>query len=72
MGIRFIDSILVLLTAALVVFGAYLIGHALSSDHAAWAWISAAVLIPAGAGLGWFTGRRFRGYAQEKGEALHD
>lgn len=68
MGIRFLDSILALLTACMVVFSAYLIGHALSNDHATWAWIGAAALILGGTLLGWFTARRIRGYAERRGE----
>lgn len=68
MGIHFLDSILALLTAAAVVFSAYLVGHALSSDHAGWAWITAAGLVAGGLALGWVTARRIRGYAQGRGE----
>lgn len=71
MGMRFLDSILSLLTAAAVVFSAYLVGHALSNG-ASWAWIGAAVLLVAGVILGWFTTRRVRGYAASRGEPLHD
>lgn len=71
MGIRFLDSILVLVAASLIVFPVYLVGHALSNDHATWAWIAAPLLLAAGAGLGWLTGRRLRSYAQERGERLH-
>lgn len=70
MGIRFLDSILALVTTCMVVFSAYLIGHALSADHAAWAWISAAGLIVGGLVLGWFTTRRIRDYAERRGEEL--
>ncbi len=65
MGIRFLDSILVLLTATSVVFSAYAIGYALSSEHSGPAWIAAAVLIAVGVLLGWFTTRRIRGYAEK-------
>ncbi len=71
MGLRFLDSLLALLSASLVVFAAYFIGHALSNDHAAWAWIAAPIMILAGAGLAWVTARRIRGYAQHRGEHLH-
>ena len=63
MGIRFVDSILSLLTSLAVIFSAYFVGHALSSEHAAWAWITAAVLAVLGAGLGFVTIRRIRGFA---------
>lgn len=68
MGIRFLDSILALVTTSMIVFSAYLIGHALSTDHAAWAWMSAAVLLLAAALLGWFTSRRVAAYARDHGE----
>ncbi len=67
MGIRFLDSILVLFTAAAVVFSAYAIGFALSSEHPGPAWIAAAVLIGVGVILGWFTTRRIRDYAEKHG-----
>lgn len=63
MGLRFIDSILTLLAVSCVVFSSYFFGHALSSDHAAWAWITFAVLLLVGAALGLFTARRIRDYA---------
>lgn len=72
MGIRFLDSILALVTTCLVVFSAYLIGYALSSDHAAWAWISAPIMMAGALLLGWFTSRRIRNDAQERGQPLHD
>jgi hypothetical protein len=71
MGIRFLDSILALITAAAIVFAAYLVGHALSSDHAGWAWITAAGLLAAAAALGFLTTRRIRSYAEQRGENLH-
>ena len=71
MGIRFLDSILALVAASMVVFAAYLIGHALSNDHATWAWITAPILIVVGAGLSWFTARRFRSYGRSRGDTLH-
>lgn len=71
MGIRFIDSILALVATAAFVFSAYLVGHALSSEHAGWAWASAPVFLLAGAGLGWLTARRIRTYARGRGERLH-
>lgn len=70
MGLRFLDSILALVATAAVVFSAYLIGHALSSDHAAWAWVTAAGLIVGGVALGAFTARRIRTFAEERGEEL--
>lgn len=70
MGIRFLDSLLALVAAAAVVFSAYLIGHALSSDHAGWAWITAAGLIAGGLLVGAFTARRIRSYAEARGEEL--
>ena len=63
MGIRFVDSILSLLTSLAVVFSAYFVGHALSSDHAGWAWITSGVLALLGAGLGFLTVRRIRDFA---------
>lgn len=71
MGIRFLDSILMLLTASAGVGAAYFAGHALSLDHdAGWAWLTAAGLVVAAVFLGAITSRRVRGYAQKKGEDL--
>ena len=70
MGIRFIDSILSLLAAACVVFSAYFAGHALSIDHSAWAWITAAVLLVLGIALVFLATRRIRDYAAH--HAPHD
>jgi uncharacterized membrane protein len=67
MGIRLLDSILVFLTATAVVFSAYAIGYALSSEHPGTAWIAAAVLIALGVLLGWLTTRRIRHYAEQHG-----
>lgn len=67
MGIRFLDSLLALLAATAVVFAAYLVGYALSGDHAGWAWITAAALLVAGAGLGLLTTRRIRSYTRQRG-----
>jgi hypothetical protein len=53
------------------VFAAYFVGHALSNDHATWAWIAAPIMILAGAALAWLTARRVRGHAERKGERLH-
>lgn len=71
MGIRFVDSILMLLTAAAGVAAAYFAGHALSVEQGSWAWITAAGLVVAAVFLGAVTSRRIRGYAREKGEELH-
>lgn len=71
MGIRFLDSILMLLTAAAGVAAAYFAGHALSVDHGGWAWITAAALVVVAVFLGALTSRRVRGYAREKGESLN-
>lgn len=71
MGIRFADSILMLLTAAAGVGAAYFAGHALSVDHAGSAWITAAALVVVALFLGAITSRRVRGYARERGENLH-
>ncbi|HSH46930.1 MAG TPA: hypothetical protein VK966_13880 [Longimicrobiales bacterium] len=62
MGIRFSDSILSLIAACCGVFSAYFVGHALSSEHGGWAWITAAVLLALAAALGVITTRRFRSY----------
>lgn len=70
MGMRFLDSILSLLTAFAVVFSAYLVGHALSAGTS-WAWIGAAVLLVAGLVLGWVTTRRVRAYAANRDGPLH-
>ena len=67
MGIRFLDSILVLVAAAAGVFTAYLIGHALSA-HASWAWVGAAVSFGVAVVLGLVASRRIRGYARRQGE----
>ena len=71
MGIRFLDSILMLLTAAAGVGAAYFAGHALSIDHGGWAWITAAALVVVAVFLGAITSRRVRGYARDKGEELN-
>ncbi|MFO7894327.1 MAG: hypothetical protein R6U63_11375 [Longimicrobiales bacterium] len=71
MGIRFLDSILMLLTAAAGVGAAYFAGHALSIDHAGWAWITAGGLVVIALFLGAVTSRRVRGYARDKGEELN-
>jgi membrane protein implicated in regulation of membrane protease activity len=66
MGIRFLDSILMLLAAAAFVFAAYLVGHALSAEHAGWAWVSAGVTLAASLLLTAFLARRLRGYARRR------
>lgn len=71
MGIRFLDSILMLLTAAAGVGAAYFAGHALSIDQAGWAWITAGALVVIALFLGAVTSRRVRGYARDKGEELN-
>lgn len=71
MGIRFFDSILMLLTAASGVGAAYFAGHALSVEHGGWAWITAGVLVVVAVFLGALASRRIRGYAREKGEELN-
>ena len=72
MSIRFLDSILMLLTASAGVGAAYFAGHALSLDHdAGWAWLTAAGLVVAAVFLGAITSRRVRGYAREQGEDLN-
>lgn len=71
MAIRFVDSILSLLTALAVVLSSYFVGHALSSEHAAWAWITAAVLAVLGAGLGFLTIRRVRDFAARRDRHAH-
>lgn len=71
MGIRFLDSILVLVTASCAVFSAYFVGHALSSDHAGWAWITAAVLIVLAGAIGAFTVRRIRSFAEQYRPPAH-
>lgn len=71
MGMRFLDSILSLLTAFAVVFSAYLVGHALSAGTS-WAWIGAAILLVSGLVLGWVTARRVRAYAANRDEPLHE
>lgn len=69
MGIRFTDSILILLAATSGVLSAYFVGHALVGHDAGWAWITAAVLLLVGAGLGAFSIRRLRDYAAARGES---
>lgn len=62
MGIRFLDSLLMLIAASVGVFAAYLVGHAISNTHAAWAWIGAAACLVLAAGLGWVLVRRLRSH----------
>lgn len=64
MGIRFIDSILSFLAVCCVVFSAYFIGHALSSEHGGWAWMTAAILAVLGAALVFLAVRRIRDYGR--------
>ena len=71
MGIRFIDSILSLLAVCCVVFSAYFAGHALSSEHGGWAWITAAVLVVLGVALVFLTVRRIRDYAARHPHTPH-
>jgi uncharacterized membrane protein (DUF441 family) len=66
MGIRFVDSILALLTAVCGVLVAYFVGHGLS-EMTAWPWITAAVLLVAAFLLGVVTVRRVREYARQTG-----
>jgi uncharacterized membrane protein (DUF441 family) len=68
MGIRFVDSILALLTAVCGVLVAYFVGHGLS-EMTAWPWITAGVLLLAAVLLGAVTIRRVRDYAAERGPA---
>jgi hypothetical protein len=65
MGIRFLDSILILLTAACGVFTAYFVGHGLS-NMTAWPWITAAVLLALAFGLGALTVRRIRSHPDQR------
>lgn len=71
MGIRLIDSILMLVTAAAGIGAAYFAGHALSIEDGVWAWITAGALVVTAVFLGAITSRRVRGYAREKGEELN-
>lgn len=70
MGIRFLDSILMLLTATSGVGAAYFAGHALSIEHGRWAWITAGALVVVAVLIGALTSRRVRGYARTRGEDL--
>lgn len=70
MGIRFLDSILVLVAAAAGVFTAYLIGHGLSS-HAGWAWPAAGASLAVACLLGFLASRRIRRFASDRGEELN-
>jgi uncharacterized membrane protein (DUF441 family) len=69
MGIRFVDSILALLTAVCGVLVAYFVGHGLS-EMTAWPWIAAALLLVAAFILGAVTIRRVRDHAT--GARRHD
>jgi uncharacterized membrane protein (DUF441 family) len=66
MGIRFVDSILALLTAVCGVLVAYFVGHGLS-EMTTWPWVTAAVLLVASILLGAVTIRRVRAFAAERG-----
>ena len=70
MGIRFIDSLLMLLTACTGVFAAYLVGHGIS-NHYAWPWIAAGGCAVLALGLGWFLTRRLRRYAEARDGGHH-
>jgi hypothetical protein len=71
MGIRFIDSLIMLVAVSVGVFSAYLVGHALSSEHGGWAWIGAAICMVVAAALGALLTRRLRGYADRSDAAAH-
>ena len=71
MGIRFIDSILSLLVASCGIFTAYLVGYALSSDHAGWAWMTAGGVLLLSLLLGALTIRRIRSYASTHHTPTH-
>lgn len=62
MGLSFIDSILTLLAVVTGVLSVYFAGHALSSEHGAWAWITAAILLVVALLLGLIATRRLRRY----------
>jgi uncharacterized membrane protein (DUF441 family) len=65
MGIRFSDSILTLLAAALGVATAYFVGHGLS-EMTAWPWITAGVCLLAAFAVGAFTVRRLKAYGADR------
>ncbi|MEJ2503177.1 MAG: hypothetical protein P8177_07635 [Gemmatimonadota bacterium] len=72
MGIRFVDSLIMLAAAAVGVFSAYLVGHALSIEHGAWAWIGAALCLVVAAALGALLTRRLRRYGDaHDGQVRH-
>lgn len=71
MGIRFLDAVLMLLTAAAGVGAAYFAGHGLSVEDGGRAWVIAGVLVVVAVFLGALASRRVRGYAREKGEELN-
>lgn len=62
MGIRFTDSILSLLAAALGVATAYFVGHGLS-EMTAWPWIAAGASLAGAFLVGFLTIRRVRSFA---------
>ena len=57
---KFIDTILILVAAATGVLSSYFAGHAISSEHGAWAWITAAVLLVVALAAGLLAIRRVR------------
>lgn len=71
MGIRFIDSLIMLVATSVGVFSAYLVGHALSSEHSAWAWIGAAICLVVAGALGALLTRRLRGYSHGADARAH-
>lgn len=68
MGLRFLDSILMLVTAGAAVASAYFAGHALSVEHGGWAWLTAGALVVVAVGFGALASRRIRDYAGGRGE----
>lgn len=68
MGIRFFDSILALVAALSFVLIAYFAGHALSAEHATWAWATAGGLAAFSALTGFVAVRRIRSYAGDRQE----
>jgi fluoride ion exporter CrcB/FEX len=70
MGIRFVDSILMLLTAGLGVATAYFVGHGLS-EWTAWPWITAAACLLGSFLVGMVTIRRIRRTPDRGGTSAH-
>lgn len=62
MGLKFIDTILSLVTAVAAVMVAYFAGHALAVGEAVW-WIAAGVALLCAVAIGAFTALRIRRYA---------